>query len=182
MNKTIVDTPAIGFTFPVGPRDGGNVLDTHKCDSVFLDAAYHKHWGVWHPGEDWNGKGGGNTDLGHPVYSIADGVVEAASFYRVWGNIVLIRHELAPGRRVWSQYAHLDEVFVEHGQPVRINDQIGTIGRGEGDRFPAHLHFEIRLAMLPPNQWKPLVLDREQVKQHYADPTAFIRERLTADG
>jgi hypothetical protein len=31
-----------------------------------------------HPGEDWNGKGGGNTDLGRPVHSVAAGRVAVA--------------------------------------------------------------------------------------------------------
>ena len=39
-----------------------------------------------HMGEDWNGNGGGNSDLGDPVYATADGVVVySEDFRRSWG-------------------------------------------------------------------------------------------------
>ena len=46
-----------------------------------------------HFGEDWNGKGGGDSDLGDPIYAIADGVVMFAYDCRGgWGPCILLRH------------------------------------------------------------------------------------------
>jgi len=106
------------------------------------------------------------------VYAVAHGLVVTSGSFPAWGNIVLIEHYLPNGSRVWSQYAHLRDRFVEEGQVVWRGDQIGTIGKGAGYRYPAHLHFEIRLQSLPANQWG---LTRDEVLRAYADPTHFIK-------
>ncbi len=174
-----------GFDFPVGPRgDNVNVWDTYKVDSGLADPAYKKLFGVWHTGEDWNGRGGGDTDLGSPIYAISHGRVAGFGYYLPsWGNIVLLEHVLPDGSQVWSQYAHLDQVTVgQVGQVVSRGQQIGTMGKGEKSakypqgRWIAHLHFEIRRSNLSISAWTPYVNDRDQVMAHYFNPTAFINE------
>jgi hypothetical protein len=100
-----------------------------------------------HLGEDWNGVGGGNTDLGDPVYATANGLVVYARDFRAgWGNVVIVRHayvERGDVRFVDSLYGHLDRILVREGQRVDRADKVGTIGTAHG-RYPAHLHFEIR--------------------------------------
>ena len=97
-----------------------------------------------HLGEDWNGMGGGNTDLGDPVYAMSDGVVvEAEDYEGGWGNVVRVRHRLGDGKQVESLYGHLDQIDVQLGESVAMGQQLGSIGTAHG-QYLAHLHFEIR--------------------------------------
>ncbi len=180
-----------GFDFPVGPRGRGvDVFKTHKIDSTLVDPAYFKSFGVWHPGEDWNGRGGGDTDLGDPIYAISNGTVAGFGYYPPsWGNIVLLEHALPDGTRVWSQYAHLDQIMVsEIGQKVRRGQQIGTMGKGaKTDKYPrgrwiAHLHFEIRGKRLPIGNWTPMVNNKKEVLANYINPTPYIQARRPGTG
>ena len=101
-----------------------------------------------HTGEDWNGRGGGDTDIGQPVMAVATGkVVVARRFPNPWGFVVMIEHIVLDGhdkRRVRSQYAHLSRIDVKEGQIVHGRDVIGAIGKDPDGAYPAHLHLEIR--------------------------------------
>jgi murein DD-endopeptidase MepM/ murein hydrolase activator NlpD len=125
-----------GFDLPVGSPDG---------EGYYVFRGFYPNS---HMGEDWNGNGGGNTDLGDPVTATADGVVVYSQDYgRSWGNLVIVRHAVqAPGgplQVVDSVYAHLDKRFVRLYQTVKRGQPVGTIGTAHG-RYAAHLHFEIR--------------------------------------
>jgi murein DD-endopeptidase MepM/ murein hydrolase activator NlpD len=128
---------ADGFDMPVGKPDA---------------AGYYVYRGFspyGHLGEDWNGNGGGNTDEGDPVYSIAHGVVVFSEDYRRgWGNVVIIRHAYRENNGqinfVDSLYGHLKVRSVKVGQQVTRGQYVGTIGRGPYRMYAAHLHFEIR--------------------------------------
>ncbi len=101
-----------------------------------------------HLGEDWNGNGGGDTDLGDPIYAIGDGVVIFSEDYkRRWGNVVILRHAFrgADGRitMIDSLYGHLDRRMVRQYQVVKRGQQIGTMGNCYGI-YAAHLHLEVR--------------------------------------
>ncbi len=130
---------ADGFDFPVGKP---NAAGYYKARGLRLRSPTHF-------GEDWNGRGGGDTDLRDPVYSCADGIVTFAHNVRQgWGNVVLVRHAYRdPGsgkvRYVDSLYGHLDRMMVKVGQKLKRGEQLGTIGSNFG-MYPAHLHFEIR--------------------------------------
>ena len=126
--------------------------------------------------EDWNGKGGGDTDLGDAIYAIADGVVMFAYDCRGgWGRVVLLRHPYRDPKSgqvkyVDSQYAHLRTMLVKNGQIVKRGDQIGTMGSNRG-MYPAHLHFEMRYNL-------HIGMQRESVAcsaTNWVDPTSFIR-------
>ncbi|MGI8604233.1 MAG: M23 family metallopeptidase [Verrucomicrobiales bacterium] len=127
---------ADGFDCPVGKPDG---------------AGYYVYRGFrpnGHLGEDWNGNGMGDTDLGDPVYATADGVVVLSADVRMgWGNVVIVRHAYrdADGvvKLVDSLYGHLDKRMVRKDQIVRRGQQVGTLGTAHGI-YTAHLHFEMR--------------------------------------
>ena len=126
---------ADGFDYPVGKPDG---------EGYYRSRGYRAHG---HLGEDWNGRRGGDSDLGDPVYCVAHGVVVfAQNFGHGWGNVVIVRHAYEEGGRqklVDSLYAHLDRILVRYGQQLRRGQQLGTIGTG-GGLYEAHLHLEMR--------------------------------------
>ena len=134
MNTRLADA----FDFPVGKP---NAVGYHKARGFTPNG---------HLGEDWNGDGGGDTDLGDPIYAIGNGVVVFARDVHVgWGNVVIIRHsykEPAEGdmvKTIDSLYGHLDTIMVQQGQQVLRGQQIATMGTAHG-MYDAHLHFEIR--------------------------------------
>ena len=126
---------ADGFGFPVGPPDARGYYDAQPFGK--------NH----HLGEDWNGRGGGNSDLGDPIYSVANGVVFFAEDIQLgWGVVVRILHNIGTLEEpvfIDSLYAHFDEVSVKPGDMVRRGQQIGTMGNCDG-LYAAHLHFEMR--------------------------------------
>ncbi|MBN2434130.1 MAG: peptidoglycan DD-metalloendopeptidase family protein [Spirochaetes bacterium] len=98
----------------------------------------------YHLGEDWNGIGGGDTDLSDPVYSIGNGlVIFAANAGPGWGNVVMILHRLKNDKLICSLYGHLHDYHVKPGDFVKHRFQIGNIGNADG-LYYAHLHFELR--------------------------------------
>lgn len=156
---------ADGFDYPVGKPDA---------------AGYYKSRGLRlrspaHYGEDWNGRAGGNSDLGLPVYAVADGVVTFSANVRgAWGNVVLTRHAYRDSATGKVKYidtlnGHLDRIMVKLGQSVKRGQQIGTIGTNFG-MYPAHLHFEMRhnIYLGLSNPGIPSTLE------HWADPSEFI--------
>ncbi len=103
-----------------------------------------------HLGDDLNGIGGGNSDLGDPVYAAGAGrVVYLGRPGPGWGNMIILAHHVPdlsePSRErvIQTVYAHLDTFTVEADQIVPRGFQIGTVGRVDEKNF-AHLHFEVR--------------------------------------
>jgi murein DD-endopeptidase MepM/ murein hydrolase activator NlpD len=128
---------ADGFDYPVGKPNG---------DGYYIFRGFSPNG---HLGEDWNGSGGGDTDEGDPVYSIAHGVVVFSEDYkRGWGNVVIIRHAYRENNGqiafIDSLYGHLKVRSVQLGQQVTRGQVVGTIGCGPYRMYAAHLHFEIR--------------------------------------
>lgn len=102
-----------------------------------------------HLGDDLNGIGGENSDLGDPVYAAGAGrVVYAGVPSESWGRMILIAHRLPEGDElgpvVQTVYAHLASIDVRTGQAVQRGDVIGTVGTA-GSAPLAHLHFEVRI-------------------------------------
>lgn len=157
---------ADGFDFPVGKP---NAEGYYKARGLRLREPRHY-------GEDWNGRAGGDSDLGDPVFAIADGIVTFAHNVRSgWGNVVLTRHAYRDTsgqvKYIDTLNGHLDAILVKVGQRIKRGQQIGTIGTNFG-MYPAHLHFEMRhninIGMARNGVPADLV--------NWADPTDFINK------
>jgi murein DD-endopeptidase MepM/ murein hydrolase activator NlpD len=183
-------TPADGFDFPFGNPDGkGSYTDkaTGRSYSGWYAATrFGENYSLGiHPGEDWNGAGGKNTDLGQDVFAVASGrVVFAEQCGQPWGKVIVIEHvfyENHERRRIRSLYAHLNEINVRRGAEVKRRERIGSIGRDPDKTFDAHLHLELRWdETLAPTYWPSSNgKDAAWVRAHYAEPSAFISAHRT---
>ena len=156
---------ADGFDFPVGKP---NADGYYKARGLRLRVPQHF-------GEDWNGRAGGDSDLGDPVYAVADGVVTFAYNVRTgWGNVVMTRHAYRDPANGQVKFCdtlngHLDRILVKTGQAIKRGQQIGTIGSNFG-MYPAHLHFELRHNITIGMQRSGVAADLT----NWADPTQFI--------
>jgi hypothetical protein len=126
---------AAHFDFPLGNENGAMAYNAQHFTE-------NKHLG-----DDLNGIGGENSDLGDPIYAIADGrVLLTRDGGAGWGNIVILLHAyLENGQRkyVQSYYGHVQDMLVRPGEMVKRGQQIATVGTANG-RYFAHLHFEMR--------------------------------------
>jgi hypothetical protein len=158
---------ADGFDLPVGQ----NGLKYYKARGYRPNG---------HLGEDWNGVGGGDSDLGDPVYVAGNGIVVFAEDYKLgWGNVVIVRHAYLEGgavKYVDSLYGHLHELKTTLGAPVTRGQIIGTIGSNRG-MYPAHLHFELRKDLRVGMHRSSFPRDFSV----YWDPTQFIAMRRVLD-
>jgi len=160
-SQTAFTKLADGFDFPVGK---GEARGYYKA------RGFRSHG---HMGEDWDGVGGGDTDLGDPVYCIGDGVVVfARDCHQGWGNVIIVRHAFREGgsvRNVDSLYGHLNKILVHRGQTVKRGQQVAEIGNAHG-LYDAHLHLEVRKNLA-------IGMSRDKFAQDfsdYYDPSDFI--------
>jgi murein DD-endopeptidase MepM/ murein hydrolase activator NlpD len=79
-----------------------------------------------------------------PIYAIADGTVESITRDSLGANILLLRHVLPNGRRIYSQYVHLyKRPSLSIGQKVSKGQQIALMGC-TGNCSGSHLHLVIK--------------------------------------
>src|SRR5207302_2946862 len=159
---------AARFDFPIGSENGALAYNAQR----FTDNR--------HLGDDLNGIGGENSDLGDPVFVVADGcVLLAREAGPGWGNVIIVLHayeENGARKFLQSYYGHVDTILVRARQKVRRGEQIATIGTANG-RYWAHLHFEMREFTTPfigPGY-------RDDTRG-WVDPSAFIASHRGAPG
>ena len=151
--------------YPIGKSES-NQLYWDYSDNNFGDYL-GKYSGLvydgYHPGEDWNLKGGkdGEIDNELPVYSIGEGKVIKISNLGSLGYLVIIEHDgnfSIPSKtinsngqkatygketvdKIYSVYLHITNIKVNGNDKVDENTVLGYIMNPSGG---SHLHFEIR--------------------------------------
>ncbi len=121
-NRSIQSWP---FVLPV---PNGDVTSQFGGDRTYNSGM----WYQYHTGTDFR------RLVGEPVYATADGWVVVAEGFEVRGGVVILDH----GNGIFSQYAHLSEFFVNHGEYVHAGQILGSAGATGRTNGP-HLHFEI---------------------------------------
>jgi len=94
------------------------------------------------------------VEIGDPVYSVADGEVRFAGWFRGYGKLVILDH----GEDYFTVSGHLEAIDVEGGEEGRGGDRIGLAGE-TGSLSGPRLYFEIRKGSgaLDPADWlRPL--------------------------
>jgi hypothetical protein len=144
ISATLTSGLAVGLLAATGASAQAVTLQTpFPCGTTIVGKAYTGHSPV--NAIDFNGPGGGDTDLGWPVVAAADGTVRGAGYSTTtgYGNNVEITH--AGGVRTF--YAHLQSFSVKAGQKVKRGQVIGKLGKSSAKySFSAHLHYEQRSA------------------------------------
>ena len=168
---------ATRFDYPMGSEGGALIYNARPFREV------------GHLGDDFNGIGGTDSDLGDPIYAVGAGeVVYVGTPSPGWGTVVIVAHrvpadssEQKPAesetaknlvhlRVIQSFYAHLEDIRVFVGQVVQRGDRLGCVGPAAvGSNYP-HLHFELResRAIAPGVGYADSAMDRLNPEKFFA--------------
>lgn len=79
------------------------------------------------------------AERGEPIRAVSGGRVLYASWFKGFGNMIIIDH----GENYYTVYAHAEELFKEKGDPVETGEVIATVG-DTGSMIGPSLYFEVR--------------------------------------
>jgi murein DD-endopeptidase MepM/ murein hydrolase activator NlpD len=154
---------AFSFDFPVGKPNGEGYYNAQKFGENN------------HLGDDWNGVGGGNTDYGDSIFSIANGqIIFAEDVKGGWGKVIRIKH-FFKGKFYESIYAHCSKIAVKKGGWIKKGNYIGNIGDCHG-KYLAHLHLELRDSIN-----MPIGGGYSDNRKGYLNPSKFIKNKRVFD-
>ena len=115
--------------------------------------------------DPFNGEGAFHSGIdiaapyGSPVRAAADGEVSATRMGAGYGREVTLDH----GHDVLTVYGHLSAMIVVPGQHVTRGQIIGYVGQSGRSTGP-HLHYEVRVHMVPVNPHKYLRTSFNQIE------------------
>ncbi len=139
-----------------------------------------------HTGDDYNGAGGGNSDLGMEIRSIANGIVRWTGNRNNlgFGNVTIIEYPLSPTlaaelgcSSLFGRYMHQNTIEVGVGQEVSIGQRIGSVGNS-GTQY-AHLHLDLYKNTIDGGGIH-LRYDKDTQLSSYLSPYNYIQSHLNA--
>lgn len=132
---------------------------------------------AYHTGADLN-FGKPYEDKGLPTYACASGIVVFAARLKVWGNVIIIKHDplkTPNGKVMYSRYGHIQNMSVQVGQRLKRGEQVAEIGDAFGLLVP-HLHFDLSPTTIlesRPEHWPGR--NETLLLQNYVDPLIFVK-------
>lgn len=129
----------------------------------------------YHDGVDLNLKTGGDTDLGQPIYAIADGIVTSIHNHistNTFGNHIHIEHTGAWGK-VFCHYAHCQSIVVKVGDMVKEGQVVAYVGKS-GTVY-AHNHWSIKRE---PTGIDGIAKTQDDLKK-WTDPILFVEQWMS---
>lgn len=157
--------------WPVGK---GTTADFQKYWYIASKFGVYRSVGnYYHSGDDINLKTYGDTDLGQPLYAIADGEITGIDTVSTtgFGKQIFLKF-LAGGKTYWAMYAHCHSVNVKTGDKVKEGQKIGLLGKT--GTTSAHLHFSIKNKA---NGMDNVPNTPAELKE-WENPTAFIEKYM----
>ena len=141
----------VGLLDGDGPAATMPVIGEVVPSVVNLDKAWYEYYHVYNRNAphykyaaDMNLETMGDTDLGEPVCSPFDGVViNCADYGGAWGKTVRVLGYEEGGEVVIWMGSHFQELRCRVGQRTYPGTEVGTIGKGPGGMYSAHLHEQI---------------------------------------
>jgi murein DD-endopeptidase MepM/ murein hydrolase activator NlpD len=114
---------------------------------------------------------------GSRVVAAVAGKVRFADMLNIGGLAVLIDH----GDGWWSEYAHLKDATVAHGDPVTKGARIGHVGSSGADL--AHLHFGVKRhvkigAAAKPSSVAGQYYNEDNDRDHWQDPWPLLEQNV----
>jgi septal ring factor EnvC (AmiA/AmiB activator) len=79
------------------------------------------------------------AERGEPIRSVCSGKVLYASWFKGYGNIMIIDH----GDNYYTVYGHIEELLKSQGDHVQKDEIVATVGDA-GSRMGTKLYFEVR--------------------------------------
>ena len=121
--------PTAAYVYPVN----GEIFATYSGDKL----VYNQTMGDWrtHNGIDLK------AEQGSDILAVSAGTVTRIYEDALWGKVVEIDH----GDDLFSLYCGLDEVRVQQGDEVKMEQVIGTLGVAPAEvSLDSHLHFAMK--------------------------------------
>ncbi len=121
--------PAAAYVYPVN----GEIFASYSGDKL----VYNKTMGDWrtHNGIDLKAEQGTN------ILAVSAGTVTRVYDDALWGKVVEIDH----GDNILSLYCGLDQVLVQEGDQVKMEQAIATLGVAPAEvSLESHLHFAMK--------------------------------------
>lgn len=129
----------------------------------------------FHDGIDVNDKGGGDSDLGKPIFAEADGIVDLIHNHtakNTFGNHYFLKVEGPWGVR-WFHHAHCQQIFVKQGEFVKEGQLIAKIGNS-GTPY-AHDHWACCKELVVDNR-DNVANSEAELNRYWEDPYEFIKK------